>query len=433
MKYNSFLDFQKASLCKDVIFPAYKSSALLPSAVVRPAGEVKISLGNKKGVSLCVKKGSRVNIGTLIGEDETLPIYSSVSGKVTSAKRDDGFVCIEVMGDQKTDETLKKPRISSAKSLIKAFKDCGLNEYEKLTAEAETLIINCCESDPFITANCLCMTEDYGEIFRAVYMLKKHLNLKNVIFAIDGKTRATLNRFTEIIGNNQEKYEGVRVMWMASFVPKDQDEILAYYVLGKERTKTAHFVLSLQTVAKFGEYIKTGIPFVTKRVTVDGIVANPKNVIAPIGTPANEIFDFCGGLTDIPSLIATKGALAHKAEENGYCVQKDTDCLLVKGVIEPSNPTACMACGRCADYCVMGLYPSEIEDAVLKNDGEKLSKLNLDKCIGCGVCDYVCPAARPLCAAVKMGKEIPALPETTKENKLKSFLERFKKGDKENG
>lgn len=426
MQYNSFLKFQKANLCKDVIFPV-NNSALLPSAVMRSVSMVKIEVG--KDALLNVKKGSRVDIGTLIANADTTPVYSSVSGKVVSAKKNDGFICIETVDEQKTDENLKKPRISSAKALVKAFKDCGLCEHEKLTS-AETLIINCCENDPVVSANQLCATEDYDNIFKAVYLLKKYLGFKNIIFAADSNQKNVFYRFTEIIGNNRDKYENTSVMWITSFVPNE--ELLSFYVLGKEKANTEFLVLGVQTVAKFGEYVKTGMPIVSKRVTVDGIVNTPQNVIVPLGAPVNEIFEFCGGVYDIPSSVSLGGALAKETFCQDECfVQKDTACVFVQGVTAAVEPTACIGCARCADYCPIKLYPFEVEDAVLKENYKKLSKQNVDKCIECGVCGYVCPAARPLLAAMAEGKKMMENYEPAEEKKF-NLLKLFKKGDKGN-
>ena len=45
-------------------------------------------------------------------------------------------------------------------------------------------------------------------------------------------------------------------------------------------------VLNVTTVSTIGKYLATGMPLVTKRLTVDGdAVAAPKNVEVLIGTP----------------------------------------------------------------------------------------------------------------------------------------------------
>ena len=40
-----------------------------------------------------------------------------------------------------------------------------------------------------------------------------------------------------------------------------------------------------------------------------------------------------------------------------------------------------------------------------KYDGRKIPVINTDKCIGCGACEYLCPA-RPLGAIYVEGREV---------------------------
>lgn len=53
----------------------------------------------------------------------------------------------------------------------------------------------------------------------------------------------------------------------------------------------------------------------------------------------------------------------------------------------------------------MFLSPREIERAVLAQDFVRAEKLNVNACIECGTCSYVCPAKRPLVQAVRLAKK----------------------------
>ena len=41
---------------------------------------------------------------------------------------------------------------------------------------------------------------------------------------------------------------------------------------------------------------------------------------------------------------------------------------------------------------------------MLKNKVEQAQKLHLMDCIECGSCSYICPSARPLVEAIRLGK-----------------------------
>ena len=57
-------------------------------------------------------------------------------------------------------------------------------------------------------------------------------------------------------------------------------------------------VMNVTSAAVLSRYLKTGMPLVTKRITVDGsAVAHPQNIRVTIGTPIHEVLHFAGGLS----------------------------------------------------------------------------------------------------------------------------------------
>ena len=59
------------------------------------------------------------------------------------------------------------------------------------------------------------------------------------------------------------------------------------------------------------------------------------------------------------------------------------------------NDASCIRCGRCVEYCPMGLEPVEVNQAYAARDVQELGKLHVDYCFNCGSCTFVCPAKRP--------------------------------------
>ena len=70
-------------------------------------------------------------------------------------------------------------------------------------------------------------------------------------------------------------------------------------------------ILSNVTSVSFvGQYFRTGVPLINKRMTVDGdAVAQPKNIIAPIGTQIHDVIEFCGGYKSEPKKIIMGGPM----------------------------------------------------------------------------------------------------------------------------
>ena len=68
--------------------------------------------------------------------------------------------------------------------------------------------------------------------------------------------------------------------------------------------------------------------------------------------------------------------------------------------------TACIRCGSCTNHCPFGLAPMAISHAYKVGDVETLKTLNVETCMLCGCCSFVCPANRPLVQRNKLAKEL---------------------------
>ena len=65
----------------------------------------------------------------------------------------------------------------------------------------------------------------------------------------------------------------------------------------------------------------------------------------------------------------------------------------------------CTGCGRCINGCPMGLEPVNIANAYTAKNMDELGKLNVDLCVACGSCSFVCPAKRPVTQTVRLAKD----------------------------
>jgi electron transport complex protein RnfC len=164
------------------------------------------------------------------------------------------------------------------------------------------------------------------------------------------------------------------------------------------------------TVAFVGKYLRTGMPLVTKRMTVDGdAVTTPKNVICPVGTMISDIIDFCGGYKAEPKKILMGGPMMGRAIfSDELPVVKSTNAILAFHGPQflVKEETACINCGRCHEACPFNLIPTALADAYERNDAQALFDLDVNQCMNCGSCSYVCPAHRPLGFMNTLGKTV---------------------------
>ena len=88
-------------------------------------------------------------------------------------------------------------------------------------------------------------------------------------------------------------------------------------------------------------------------------------------------------------------------------VVKGTNALLCLTDAAPAadDPT-CIRCGKCMEACPMGLQPLNLYRYVNSANKEELQRLNLEDCMECGCCAYVCPGRLPLVETFKAGKKL---------------------------
>ena len=382
-----------------------------------------------------VKVGDLVKVGTLVAEGTgavSSPIYSSVSGKVTKIAdvlTSNGKTCpaviIESDGEMAPDENIEIPQINSREDMVEAIKKSGVvglggagfPTYVKWNVEPariEEFIINGAECEPYITSDSLTMEERGDDMEYAILALKKHFELKRVIIGIENNKKKAIDSMRKMA----ENIEGCEVKVLAALYPQGGEKVLVYHTTGKKigagmlPIDVGCVVCNCTTVAAIGAYLKTGMPLVEKCVTVDGGAVNePKNVIAPIGTPLSVLFDFCGGFKAEPKKILYGGPMMGVAVPNADVpVLKSTNAVLALTAKEAKLPktTACIRCGACTNACPFGLNPAEILLAYKKNDAEALTRLSVDTCMLCGCCSFICPANRPLVQTNSLSKQLLA-------------------------
>jgi electron transport complex protein RnfC len=208
----------------------------------------------------------------------------------------------------------------------------------------------------------------------------------------------------------------VEVKALPSRYPQGAEKVLVETALGLEvpagglPADVGAVVLNVATVAFIAKYLRTGMPLTTTRLTVDGeAVVRRQNVEVIIGTPIQEVLDFCGGLTEDAAKVLMGGPMMGIAvPSTDYPVLKQNNAILAFRDKDSHVPDsqACIHCGRCINGCPMGLSPVQITVACRNEDVETLNKLHAELCIECGTCTYVCPAMRPVTQIMRLAKII---------------------------
>ena len=418
--------------------PHRKNTAEITSVAMPSPKTVLIPMSQHIGAPCepTVKVGDEVFVGTLIGDSEkyiSAPIYSSVSGTVKSI---DDFclsnggkckaVVIESDGKDTPCPDLKPIEINTIDDLVKATRACGLvglggagfPTHVKLTPKDEssldTLIINGAECEPYITSDYRSCIEDYDDIIEGVYLLKKIIGFKRVFIAIEDNKPEAIEKLAVLAADKRDEDNSVKVLKLKSRYPQGAEKVLIYTAtkrrlpLGALPSDVGCMVLNITSIATLYRYIRTGMPLVKKRITVDGTaVAEPKNVIVPLGTRIADLIEFCGGFKADPAKVLYGGPMMGVTVESlDKPILKQNNAILAFSDMADLFPesTSCINCGRCYRACPMQLMPCSVEAALKKDAPAALTKLHVNYCMECGSCSFSCPAKRPLTQIMRLAK-----------------------------
>lgn len=380
-----------------------------------------------------VKAGDAVKVGQLIGEAAqglSSPVYSGVSGivkKIDEMTTATGAivqtVVIESDGLQTVSETVVPPTVTSREDFLEAIRNSGLvglggagfPTIVKLSADISkinALVVNGAECEPYITSDTRTMIDESDLVAQGIAMVMQYLQISQTVIGIERNKPdciAAMKKATE-------KMDGVKVRSLPSVYPQGGEKVLIYHTLGRvvEEGKLpldcGVIVMNCTTLACIAKYILTGMPLVEKCITVDGsAIQSPKNVIAPIGSKAMDLIDFCGGFSEIPRKILMGGPMMGIAlADLSMPMLKQTNALLVFNEKDATPPkvTPCIKCGKCTQSCPFGLSPDQISKAYKAGDAAQLEKLKVNLCMECGCCSYVCPAKRNIVQRNKMAKSM---------------------------
>lgn len=419
-----------------MLLPHLKGTADAESLIMPPPDTVKIPMLQHIGAPAepVVNTGDRVFVGTLIGKAAgavSAAVHSSVSGtvkaveSVISGGKEIKRVVIDSDGLMEKDPSLKPFDVNNAQDIANAAAECGLvglggagfPASVKLTVKEETpidtLIINGAECEPYITSDYRECIESYNDVIEGVYLLKDKLNVKNVIICIESNKEKAITKLYTIAADKRDEDDAVRLMKLPTSYPQGAEKVIIYSATGRRvpagrlPSDVGCIVMNITSVATLYRFIKTGMPLVSKRITVDGTAVNePKNVIVPIGTPIERVLEFAGGVSDDAAEIIMGGPMmgVDVCDKETVIEKRNNALTVMKERFKEPDASPCIHCGRCAAACPMRLYPTAVEAALSHGIKDKLKTLNVNYCMECGSCSYVCPAKRPLTQTMRLAK-----------------------------
>ncbi len=268
----------------------------------------------------------------------------------------------------------------------------------------EYLIINGAECEPYLSADNRLMIERADRIRLGVDIMRKILGEPAVRIAVEANKPEAIAAleaaFADIEGN-------VEIVILPVLYPQGSEKHQIYATVGRIVPEPPALpidvgcvVENVGTVIAIADAVEKGEPLLSRVTTVSGdAIAEPKNILAPIGTSYADLVAFCGGEKEPPAKVISGGTMMGFAVSSlALATTKTTSGLLLlssRRVFQYTSQ-ACINCGRCLRACPMNLNPASIAKAVEADDIADAEKSFVMDCIECGACSFSCPSHRTI-------------------------------------
>jgi electron transport complex protein RnfC len=281
----------------------------------------------------------------------------------------------------------------------------------------ETLIVNGCECEPYITCDYRVMLEWTEQVITGVQLAQRACGATQVFLAIEDNKPQAIARMSETL-EGLGLATGIRIVPVKTKYPQGGERQLIRAVLnrvvptGGIPPAIGVVVTNVATAAALADAVVNDRPLTHRVVTVTGPgIARPGNYYVAIGTPVQVLLDHCGGVTGDAGKVILGGPMMGVAVADLRTPITKTSgavTVLTRAQVTQSRSTRrqtpCIRCGRCLQACPEHLSPTRIAHAVKNNRMDLAQHYYLTACMECGCCSYVCPAHIDLAGYIKTGK-----------------------------
>ncbi len=382
-----------------------------------------------------VKVGDKVVAGQKIGASDkfvSAPVHASLSGTVTAIEPRPFMlgnmvdsIVIAVDKNQESielsDNDLEKMSNEDIRAAVKEAGVVGMGGAAFPTSvklspppdkKIDTLIINGCECEPYLTCDHRIMLEMPKELLEGTKLLMRLLDVEKAYICIED------NKDDAIEAVRQENDDPrIVLLRMPTKYPQGSEKHLVKAAVDREIPSgglpfdVGTLIQNVGTCVAIYEAARYNKPLIERVVAVTGQnIQEPQNLMVKIGTKLSHLIEECGGIVEEPTKVVVGGPMTGRAQETlEVPVVKGTTGVVVLPpdmAIEDMDYSDCVRCCKCVEHCPMLLYPNQISIYCEAGMVEEADQWNTMDCIECGICAYVCPSKRPITQLVQRTKPL---------------------------
>lgn len=305
----------------------------------------------------------------------------------------------------------------------------GFPTYGKLSAKAETILLNCAECEPLLKLHRQLLEQEANHILNAFEMVRATLGAKEAVIGVKEEYKAAIAALNEYIG----AFPYLRIHPLKNAYPMGDEVVLIYEVTGKVvppgglPIECGIAVFNVETMYNIYRAVKHNLPVTEKLVTIAGEVEHPKTIWVPVGTKIKDAVSFAGKVTCENAIYLMGGPMMGNFVSAEQPITKTTSAIIVLPsdhyLVYKKNTkfttsqhraaSACCQCETCTDLCPrhsLGhpIEPHKFMRAVANQDTQEINAfLNTFFCSSCGLCEmFSCPQGlnpRSMMATYKAG------------------------------
>ena len=225
----------------------------------------------------------------------------------------------------------------------------------------QTLLLNGCECEPFLTADDRLMREAPRAIVVGARLAMIACGARELVIAIEDNKPAAIAAMQAALAG----VAAARIVVCRTKYPMGGERQLIPAVFGKSVPTGGYphdigiVVVNVGTAAAIASAVLRHRPLTHRVVTVTGGgIRNPGNLFVPLGSSLQDLIDACGGLTDDARRVIAGGPMmGFTVTDLSIPVTKGTGGLTIFSAAEldAEAATACIRCGRCLDVCPLGV------------------------------------------------------------------------------
>ncbi len=331
---------------------------------------------------ILVKQNTKVEIGTILMEDNNIKITSPISGTIKAIKKvmtingEENAIEIQNDFEEKSEKTPTSKR--NLKNISTTKITNILKEYQIDLTKTSNLILNCLDDEPYVLTENFYLFLYYEGFLELLDKISRTYNISNITICVKSSSSENISKIMSYLG----MYPNINLNIIPDLYLISKDKYLLEHLNLNNKDTT---IIKASTFYNIYNLIKKNKSNTDKLITISGNgVSNPSIVKTKMGA---KVIDILNNLINVlPNTEYLTGLMSgHYVDIADLIITNDLNSILIMKPKKYLKTTKCLKCGACLDVCPVNINPLLLSDATYY---EKVK----DICLKCGLCSYICPA-----------------------------------------